>query len=134
MHMTPTREKIKALKADIQQYQKETRLLAKIPKMAPAVRERQAEIDRLKDEIVAIETANKARIEDLHVWEMEKVKGSKTYTYWMASWREGEKVHNVHLGSTKKLSKQEALEKARKMKVEALGIEREARTRSGRWG
>ena len=36
-----------------------------------------------------------ARLEDLTVWQMEKVKesrkGSKTYTYWMASWREGDK-------------------------------------------
>jgi hypothetical protein len=32
-------------------------------------------------------------MEDLTVWQMEKVKqsrkGCKTYTYWMASWREG---------------------------------------------
>ncbi len=37
-----------------------------------------------------------ARLEDLTMWEMEKVKqsrkGSKTYTYWMASWREGGKT------------------------------------------
>ena len=65
---------------------------------------------------MALEASNKARIEDLHVWQMEKIKGKKTYTYWMASWRDGEKVHNVHLGSAKKLSKTEALEKARKMK------------------
>jgi len=36
-----------------------------------------------------------ARLEGLHVWQMEKVKatkkGSKTYTYWTASWREGDK-------------------------------------------
>jgi hypothetical protein len=30
-------------------------------------------------------------------------------------------VHNVHLGSTKKLSKQEAQEKAKRLKAEALG-------------
>ena len=33
-----------------------------------------------------------ARLEDLIVWEMEKVKqtrkGSETYTYWIAYWRE----------------------------------------------
>jgi hypothetical protein len=48
------------------------------------------------------------------VWEMEKVKqsqeGYKTYTYWMASWREGGKTRNVHLGS------------ARKMKAEAIYV------------
>lgn len=125
MHTTPTSEKIKALKIDIDRLNEEARLLTKVPMMAPAVKERLAEVDRLKDEIVALEGSNKARIEDLHVWEMEKVKGSKTYTYWMASWREGEKIRNVHLGSIKKLSKKEALEMAKKMKADALGIGRD---------
>jgi hypothetical protein len=53
---------------------------------------------------------------------MEKVKGSKSYTYRTASWREAGKIRNVHLGSTKKLSKQEALEKAKRLKAEALGM------------
>jgi hypothetical protein len=38
---------------------------------------------------------------------MKKVKqsrkGSKTYNYWMASWREGGKTRNVHLGSARKM-------------------------------
>ena len=42
-----------------------------------------------------------ARLEDLHVWEMKMVKqrrkGPRTYTYWMASWREGGKTRNLHL-------------------------------------
>jgi hypothetical protein len=41
----------------------------------------------------------------------------------MASWREGDKVQHVHLGSCKKMSQAEALEKARRVKAEALGIE-----------
>jgi hypothetical protein len=57
---------------------------------------------------------------------MEKVKessrGSKKYTYWMASWREDTEVRNVHLGSGKKLSKAGAIQKARKLKAEALGL------------
>ncbi|MBN1236662.1 MAG: hypothetical protein JW999_11560 [Methanotrichaceae archaeon] len=36
------------------------------------------------------------------MWEMKKVKqsrkGAKTYTYWMASWREGGKTRNSALG------------------------------------
>ncbi len=43
-----------------------------------------------------------ARLEDLTVWGMKKVKqsrkGSKTYTYWMTSWREGDKTRNVQQG------------------------------------
>jgi hypothetical protein len=67
-----------------------------------------------------------ARLEDLDVWEMEKVKqtkkGSKTYIYWMASWREGDKTRNVHLGSTRKMDSEAARQKARRMKAEALGV------------
>jgi hypothetical protein len=36
-------------------------------------------------------------------------KGRKAYTYWIASWREVGKVHNVHLGSRRKISRKEAL-------------------------
>jgi hypothetical protein len=40
-----------------------------------------------------------ARLEDLQVWEQKKVKntkaGVKTYTYYMATWREGKMVKNV---------------------------------------
>jgi hypothetical protein len=57
---------------------------------------------------------------------MEKVKnskkGPKKYTYWVASWREGDKVRNVHLGSCMKLSRADAIQKARKLKAEALGL------------
>ena len=67
-----------------------------------------------------------ARLEDLNLWQMEKVKttkkGSKTYLYWMASWREGGKVKHVHLGSCKKLDAEAALQKARELKAAALAI------------
>ncbi|MDD1753158.1 MAG: hypothetical protein LUQ38_08745 [Methanotrichaceae archaeon] len=122
MHTTSTRVRIKALKTDIKEFNREARLLAKVPMMAPAIRERHAEVERLKEEVKKLESSDRARIEDLHVWEMEKVKGSKTYTYWMAGWRKDGKIRNVHLGSIKKISEKEALEKARKMKAEALEI------------
>jgi hypothetical protein len=56
------------------------------------------------------------RLEDLNMWEMEMVKeskkGSKTYTYWMASWREGDKTRNVHLGSARKMNGEAARQKS----------------------
>ncbi len=65
-----------------------------------------------------------ARREDLTVWQMSKVKqsrkGCKTYTYWMASWREGGKTRNVHLGSSRKTDAEAARRKARERKTEAL--------------
>ena len=67
-----------------------------------------------------------ARLEDTNVWVMEKVKttkkGIRSYRYWMANWREGEKVRNVHLGSCGKMSHNEALQKARVIKANALAI------------
>ena len=66
-----------------------------------------------------------AWLEDLTIWEMEKVKqsrkGSKTYTYWMASWRENGKTRNVHLGCSRKMDAEAARQKARERKAEALG-------------
>jgi hypothetical protein len=57
---------------------------------------------------------------------MEKVKeskkGSKTYTYWMAYWREGDNTRNVRLGGTRKMDVEAARQKARRMKAEALGM------------
>jgi hypothetical protein len=67
-----------------------------------------------------------ARLEDLHVWEQKKVKeskaGLKAYTYYMVSWREGGKLRNVYLGSSHKMSREDAPEKARALKREALGL------------
>jgi len=48
-------------------------------------------------------------------------KGFRKYAYWMATWREGNKVRNVHLGSCRKISREAALQKARAMKAEVLG-------------
>ena len=102
--------------------EKEVKTLQNIQQMRAAARTRQDEADRLKAEAEALK--DKARLEDLHICEMEKrtKKGSKTYTYWMASWREGCKVRNTHLGSSKKIDAKAAGEKARKIKAEALGF------------
>ena len=66
------------------------------------------------------------RLEDLQVWEQKKVKdtkkGAKTYTYFMASWREGKRIRSVYLGSSHKMSREQAQEKARALKREALGL------------
>jgi hypothetical protein len=70
-----------------------------------------------------IETDKRRKLEDCHPWVMEKAKGDKTYQYWIVSWREGDKVRNVHLGCCKKMSQADALQKAREIKAKALGIE-----------
>lgn len=125
MHKTTTGERRKALKGEAHELEREVKALAKVKHMRPAIKTRQDEADRLKSEAEALK--DKARLEDLSVWEMEKVKttnkGHQSYRYWMASWREGDKVRNVHLGSCAKMSDEAALQKAKKVKAEALRIE-----------
>jgi len=124
MHKTDAGEKRKVIKADAQELEKEVKMLEKVKLMRPATKIRQEEADRLKAKAQALKPL--ARLEDLQVWEMEKTKetktGAKTYTYWMASWREGKRVKNVYLGSSHKLSRDQAQKKARTLKREALGL------------
>jgi hypothetical protein len=124
MHITNAGEKRKSLKREARELEKDARALQNIRQMVPAARIRQDEADRLKAEAEALK--DQARLEDLQVWEMKKTKitktGSRSYGYWMATWREGGKVRNVHLGSCGKLSREQAMQKAKKMKANALGI------------
>ena len=132
MHTTTTGNKIKALKRDSRELARDARILQKAAR-APAARREAKRLQGEADVVLAEAEALKlqARLEDLNVWEMEKVKqsrkGSKTYTYWMASWREDGKTHNVHLGSARKMDAETARQKAREMKGEALGYRADGR-------
>jgi len=72
-----------------------------------------------------VATDKTRRLDDCHPWIMEKVKGDKTYQYWMVSWREGDKVRNVHLGSCERMDAETAIQKARSLKKAALGMARD---------
>jgi hypothetical protein len=123
MHKTSAGERRKDLLVKASELEREAKFLAKgrKPKLATEAHEEAA---KLKTQADALRT--QAHLEDLTVRVMEKVKttkkGSKAYTYWMASWREGGKVRNIHLGSTRKLSREAARQKARAMKAEARGL------------
>ena len=129
MHKTAAGEKRKALQKTARDLSSDARALQKAAKHLPAARQ---EAQRLQDEAdVALAEAEalrlQVRLEDLTVWKMEKVKrtwkGPKTYTYWMACWREGGRTRNVHLGSAGKMDAEAARRKAREMKAEALGVQ-----------
>ena len=128
MHKTEAGEKRKALKTEALGLERDASIAMKAAEILPdariEARRLEGRADELNAEAEALEGA--ARLEDLTLWQMEKAKstkkGSKTYFYWMASWREGPKVRNVHLGSCKKVDHETALQKARKMKREALGL------------
>ncbi|MFA6371156.1 MAG: hypothetical protein WCW68_00880 [Methanothrix sp.] len=128
MHRTPSGDRRQALQKESRELAMNARALQKAAR-APAARREAERLQGEADAALAESEALKlqARLEDLTVWHMEKVKqsrkGSRTYTYWMASWREGGKTRNVHLGSGRKMDAEAARRKAREMKAEALGIQ-----------
>jgi len=127
MHRTPSGDRRQALQKEARDLARDARALQKAAR-APAARREGQRLQEKADAALAEAGALKllARLEDLTVWQMKKVKqsrkGSRTYTYWMASWREGGKTRNVHLGSSRKMDAEAARRKAREMKAEALGM------------
>jgi hypothetical protein len=128
MHKTAAGERAKTLKKEAQDLTRR----AKAQKEAAATM-RAARVTVMNLQSMAAKRLTQAqalrleaRLEDLQVWEQRKVKdtnkGVKTYTYYMATWREGGKVRNVYLGSSQRMSREEAQERARTLKREALGL------------
>jgi len=85
--------------------------------MSPAAKSRRDKAEGLKAQALR----HMARLEDLHVWQMEKTKsikkGPRKYAYWMATWREGNKTRNVHLGNCAKMDEEAARHRDWKMKA-----------------
>ncbi len=78
-------------------------------------------------EDMANSLAYHARLDDITIGLRSIKKRNKkneitTHSYWVCSWKKDGKVINKYLGSTNKVSQSEALEKARRMKAEALGL------------
>jgi hypothetical protein len=128
VHKTEAGEKRKALQREALELTRKAKATMKAAKTLPEASQKARELQKQADQALAESKALKrqARLEDLHVWAMEKVKttgkGSKTYTYWMATWREGGKTRNAHLGSCAKIDKETALQKARKIKAKAIHV------------
>ena len=107
MHRTPSGDRRQALQKEARELSRDARALQKAAARAPGARREAQKLQGEAEKVLAQAKALKlqARLEDLTVWEMKKVKqsrkGSRTYTYWMASWREGGKTRNVHLGSSR---------------------------------
>ena len=128
MHTTESSKKIQHLKTEAKKLEKMARIARQAaPIVAGAETEaRTLEKDAQHDLALARVLKDQARLEDLSLWVMERQhtgkKGSKIHQYWMASWREGDKVHNEYIGSCKKISAEEAHAKAHKLKAQALGL------------
>lgn len=128
MHKTNAGERAKALKKEAQELGKKAKAQKEAAATMRAARVTVQNLQSLAAKRLSQAQAQKleARLEDLQVWEQRKVKesktGSKTYTYYLASWREGGKLRNVYLGSSQKMSREEAQERARALKRGALRL------------
>jgi hypothetical protein len=128
MHKTVAGEKRQALLKEAQRLKREGKLVEKAARSRPGLLTDVATILAMAENALldAQNLKDSARLEDLHIWEMKKEKdtkkGVKTYSYWMASWRESGRVRHAYLGSCRKISREAAMQKARGIKAEALGI------------
>ena len=127
MHKTPAGERRKSLIRDAKELAKNAWFLEKAARAPAAHKEAQRLQEEANSALAQAEALKlQARLEDLTVWEMVKVKttkkGSKKYAYWMATWREGGKTRNVHIGSCAKMDVETARQKARKMKAEVIHV------------
>ena len=121
-------ERTKALKKEAQELASRAKAQKEAAATMRAARVTVTNLHALADKRLSQAQALKleARLEDLQVWEQRKVKdtktGAKTYTYFMASWREAGKTRNVYLGSSQKMSREQAQELAKTLKRKALGL------------
>ena len=119
VHDTPSRQKPREMKTEASALQKEARTLATIEGANILAAERESKASELREAASKMEDA--ARLEDLSVREVDYWKGTKNYPRWIASWREGDRIRTVYLGSCKKIGRKEALGKARRLKAEGSG-------------
>jgi len=122
---TDTMERVKDLRTEARKAEQGLKAAHKLARAGTDVNEiledlRSKQADALGE---ARELKPRARLEDLSVYKVEKKgKKGKTNEYWHATWRHGQKVCNFYLGSCKKLAREQALQKAMKLKAEDLGI------------
>lgn len=122
---TPSRKKARELRKAAKKLRGEARILGRVTEsraLGAVKANRAVSMDR-----TALALTEHARLEDLTVRqspiEKKNKKGeTKTYYRWLCSWRDGNKIITHYLGSTKKMNQEQALEKARKLKAQALGI------------
>jgi hypothetical protein len=120
-HATPTSNKIKSLKAEARQAEKDLKAARQLGAV-DILEDLESRHSEALAAAAILEASGQARLEDLSVWQMEKVKGGRSYLYWMATWRQNKKLHHEHLGSCIRMSQVEALQKARVIKAKALAI------------
>ncbi|HNR58952.1 MAG TPA: hypothetical protein PKJ51_10895 [Methanothrix sp.] len=125
IHRTASGRKAKELREEARTWKGEARKIRDAaPELEPAAREREREAERLEGE--ALEALEEARLEAVTVYLGDVVKttakGEKKYRYYFASWKVGDKVVNKYIGSPRKMTQEEAEEKARELKRRSLSL------------
>lgn len=133
VHDTPSRQKARELKEKAHSLSKEGQILADIEGMEPEAEARQEKAKELREQARALQ--EKARLEDISVRRSPITKRNKegeerVYERWICSWQEGDRIITKYLGSCAKMSQLEALQKAKRLKAEALGINDRGSTNS----
>lgn len=123
VHTTPARKEAQELRDKASTLSRDAQALAGIEGAEDLAEKKAAEARELRDK--ARELADVARLEDITVRQNPINKRSKkgeekTYYRWVCSWQDGDKTVTKYLGSCAKMSKEGAMEKARRMKAEAL--------------
>jgi len=123
VHDVAARREARDLKKKARELAGEAKALERIEGATILAGKKVAEASRLQREAEGLK--DRARLEDLSVMQEPLVKqtkkGERTYYRWVASWRECGKCRKVYVGSCKKMSQTDALQKARAMKAKALG-------------
>ncbi len=125
VHDTPARQHARKLRGEAQGLRREAGTLAGIEGLEAEATARQERAKVLQEE--AKELQYRARLEDLTVrqvdlWKDTQKKGRQNYPRWVCSWQEGDKIITKYLGSCRRMGEAGALQKARVMKAEALGL------------
>jgi hypothetical protein len=125
VHQTASGRKAKELREEARTWrEKAQNIRAAAPELEPAAREREREAERLEGE--ALEALERAKLEAVTVYlggvKKTTAKGEKKYRYYFASWKVGDKVVNKYIGSPRKMTQEEAEEKARDLKARDLGL------------
>lgn len=126
VHRTPTRDKIKQLSAKARELEDMHVALsrkhgAETLDLKALKKQLDEDKNRIKAEVLALKPL--ARLEDLSIFKVKKqVQKNKFLFYWFAAWMMGNKAHNAYLGSCIKMDAETAMQKARKLKAEALGL------------
>lgn len=126
VHRTPARDKIKQLLVKARELDNALVSLSRQYGTATIdLKNRQRQLEEDKNRILAEVLTLKplARLEDLSIFKVKKqVQKNKFQFYWFAAWTMDNKARNVYLGCCTKMDAETALQKARKLKAEALGL------------